>query len=65
MRTETQITFGLPDAMTIVKTETEENFTDESLDLCCSAFAAGDVSMRDACDESQQNIAEEFVWDSI
>ena len=51
--------------MTIVKTETEEDISSESLDLCCSAFVAGDVSMRDACEISEQNIAEEFVWDSI
>ena len=50
--------------MTIVVTETEEIITTESLDLCCSAFAAGDVSMRDACNLSTQISAEEFIWES-
>ena len=62
-RTETLTEFSLPDAKTVVKKETEESSTTLSLDFCCQAFAAGDVSMRDACDITEQNIDEEFVWD--
>ena len=45
IRTETQTSFTLPDAMTVVKTENTFTLSSQSRDICCQAFADGDITM--------------------
>ena len=59
------INFLYPSTMAIVKIETQESFLPESLDVCCEAFADGDVTMRDACTITPQIVNEEFIWDGL
>lgn len=61
-KTEIQTNFMLPDALTIVKTESEESISSTSPDVCCRAFVIGDDSMRSACNERTETIAQEYIW---
>jgi hypothetical protein len=61
-KTEIQTNFMLLDALTIVKTESEEFISSISPDVCCQAFVKGDDSMRSACNERTETIAQEYIW---